>query len=229
MSTKLEIDSADKGSLARAAHTNIREDILSGKLAPDCRLRMPMLREKYKIGASPLREALSQLTSERLVVASDRRGFAVAPISLSEFRDLTNVRKSLEKEALSLSVAKGGDRWEADVIAAFHHLNRVQERFDPLDLESVLNWETRNREFHEALVSACGSPWLMRMRSMIFICTERYRRICLSIKSISRDVKIEHQQIMEAAIERDTSSLHVLISEHLEATYRKVEESGKLD
>lgn len=228
LATSVPLETAEDSSLSQAALKMLREDILTGELPPETRLRMQMLRERYEIGASPLREALSQLVSENLVVSLERRGFVVAPVSLFDFRDLTNIRKLLEKEALSLAMAKGGDQWEADVIAAFHQLNRVQERFDPSDAESIQNWERMNREFHEALVSACGSPWLLRMRRTIYFCAERYRRLCLSITSIPRNVRQEHQGIMEAALNRDVSTVHVLISEHLETTYRKVAESGKI-
>ncbi len=219
----------DSSSLTQAALDAIREDILSGELTPNTRLRMQMLRERYDIGASPLREALSRLVSDNLVLSLQRRGFVVAPVSLSDFRDLTNLRKLLEKEALSQALARGDDRWEAAIVAAFHQLNRVQERFDPNDRNSVVAWEDMNREFHDALVSACKSAWLLRTRNTAYICSERYRRLCLSITSISRDVKAEHKQLLEAAMDRDVSTIHVLISEHLEATFRKVEESGKLD
>ena len=218
----------DSLPLTNAAIEALREDILSGELTPDTRLRMSMLRERYDIGASPLREALSRLVADNLVVSRKRRGFVVAPVSLADFRDLTNLRKLLEKEALSLSLTNGDDEWEARLVAAFHQLNRVQDRFDSSNRETVMAWEVQNQAFHDALVSACDSTWLLRTRTTAYVCSERYRRLCLSITSISRDVKQEHQQLLDMALARDIDAIKFLISSHLEATFQKVRESGKL-
>src|SRR5262245_5521788 len=79
--------------LTQVAWQRIRDDIICGKLRPNARLRIGKLRELYGIGASPLREALSRLVPDGFVNSLDRRGFVVAPISLSEFRELTDVRK----------------------------------------------------------------------------------------------------------------------------------------
>lgn len=232
--SKQDADAPDQGAdedaslRVHAAWEAIRDDILSGNLAPSTRLRISMLNKKYSIGASPLREALSRLVSENLVVAVDRRGFMVTPMSVSDFRDLTNMRKLLEKEALRLSFQHGGERWEADLVAAFYRMGRVQERLDAGDPSTLAEWEILNREYHDKLVSACGSEWLMRTRENVYVCAERYRRICLSIRNVPRDVTKEHKQILDAAIDRDVPKVHKLIDEHLERTFQKVAESGKL-
>ncbi|MGE0503418.1 MAG: FCD domain-containing protein [Rhizobiaceae bacterium] len=222
-------DPNEAALLSDAALGALREDILSGELPPNTRLRMAMLHKRYNIGASPLREALSRLVADNLVVALQRRGFAVAPVSLDDFRDLTNLRKLLEKEALVLSLQNGDDKWEAGVVAAYHQLNRVQGRLEPNNPEGFNEWEALNQAFHDALVAACGSVWLLRARNTAYICSERYRRICLSIKSISRDVRAEHEELLNAALARDVEAIKWLISKHLEATYQKVLESGRLD
>jgi len=224
-----ETDEADAAPLSEAALDALREDILSGELPPNTRLRMSMLRKRYDIGASPLREALSRLVADNLVVSLQRRGFVVAPVSLQDFRDLTNLRKLLEKEALVLSLQNGDDKWEAGIVAAYHQLNRAQDRLDPADPQGFNEWESLNQAFHDALVAACGSAWLLRARNTAYICSERYRRICLSIKSISRDVKAEHEELLNAALARDAEAIKWLISKHLEATYQKVLESGRLE
>lgn len=214
--------------LVDVAWRKLHDDIVSGRLAPDTRLRVAKLREIYGIGASPLREALSRLAADGFVQSIERRGFKVAPVSLAEFRDLTNVRKQLEREALRQSLEHGGDEWEARVIATFHRLERAQKRLTADDVATLKHWEEVNREFHETLVSACESPWTLQLRSMIYSFAERYRRICQTVTTVSRDVHHEHKLIKDAALNRDFVKLNSLIDEHLEATYRKVVASRKI-
>jgi GntR family carbon starvation induced transcriptional regulator len=222
-------DDASAGvSLSQIAWEALRTDIISGKLPPNMRLRIAGLRSVYGIGASPLREALSRLVADGFVISVDRRGFMVAPISLKEFRDLTDLRKLLEKEALKLSISGGDDAWEAGVIGACHSLSKAQARLSSRDAGSFEEWERRNREFHETLVAACPSAWILRFRSSAYDYAERYRRLCLSLTAASRDVQKEHYQLRDAAIARDVACACRLIDDHLERTFRKVEASKKL-
>lgn len=214
--------------LSQLAWQKLRAEIISGSLPPGSRLRIGMLREAYGIGASPLREALFRLVSDGFVIAQERRGFLVAPMSLAEFRDLTNMRKLLEKEALRSSLANGDDSWEANILAAFHRLSKAHKRLAAKEAGAIEEWELLNEAFHDALVGACDSPYTLRFRSSVYAYTQRYRRICLSITSVSRDALAEHQHLCELALARDIKKVLVLIDGHLEATYEKVAKSGTL-
>ncbi len=219
---------AGNGDLAGIAWQRIRADIIAGKLAPNTRLRIALLRTAYGIGATPLREALSRLVSERLVVSMDRRGFAVAPISLKELRDLTDLRKLLEKEALRQSLKNGDEQWEADVVSAVYKLGRLHERIQGGDLSAIDGWELLNQEFHEALVSACDAPCLLHFRRTVYLYLQRYRQICLSLTSPTRNVHNEHVAMQKAAIARNYELLCELTDEHLERTYQRIAENGSL-
>jgi DNA-binding GntR family transcriptional regulator len=221
-------DDEQETLLVDVAFRRLLDDIVSGRLAPNTRLRVSKLREIYGIGASPLREALSRLAADGFARSIERRGFVVAPVSLAELRDLTNVRKLLEREALKLSLENGDDEWESQVTAAFYRLGKGQERFDPADPETLKHWEEVNREFHETLVSACTSQWTLQLRRTVYNFAERYRRICQTATAVSRDVHKEHKQMKDAALERDYEKLNALLDEHLERTYLKVVASGKI-
>jgi DNA-binding GntR family transcriptional regulator len=220
--------SETKGDLAGVAWEKLRADIIAGNLAPGTRLRIALLRAAYGIGATPLREALSRLVSERLVVSLDRRGFAVAPISLKELRELTDLRKLLEKEALQQALTNGDEKWEADIVAAVYRLRRLHAQIRAGDVSGIADWETLNQDFHEALVAACDSPWLLHFRRTVYLYMQRYRQICLSLTSPSRNVHKEHVALQDAAIARDYASVCVLIDTHLEKTYQRIAASGSL-
>lgn len=214
--------------LSHVAWQTLRNEIIVGALEPGSRLRIGMLREMYGIGASPLREALSRLVSEGFVVAQERRGFLVAPMSLAEFRDLTNMRKLLENTALESSLDHGDDAWEAEVLGAFHQLSKAHKRHAADPEAHADDWEAHNEAFHDALVSACTSPITLRFRGTVYAYTQRYRRVCLSIRSVDRNSLSEHQHLCDAALARDKARVCSIMDKHLEATYRKVAASGRL-
>jgi GntR family transcriptional regulator, carbon starvation induced regulator len=222
-----EEESTAATPLTQIAWQKIRDDIICGKLKPDARLRIGKLRDLYGIGASPLREALSRLVPDGFVVNLDRRGFMVAPISLSEFRELTDLRKLLDKEAAKLSLMHGDDEWESQVVAALHRISKVQSTSAGKMSQAMREWETLNEAFQESLVSGCSSLWLRNFRRTAYFYAKRYLRVCLSAVAI-RDLHKDHRAMADAAIARDFGALGGMIDDQLERTYRKIEASGKL-
>jgi GntR family carbon starvation induced transcriptional regulator len=214
------------GDLASHAWSRIRSDIVTGRLAPGTRLRIAQLRTAYGLGATPLREALSRLVSERLVISMERRGFAVAPVNLKELRDLTDLRKLLEKEALRQSLAKGDDAWETRVVAAGYHLEKMHEKMRAGEEVDPARWEVLNDEFHEALTSACDSDFLLDYRRQVYLHQKRYRLVCASLSSSTRDVHEEHMMMQKAALGRNADLLCALTDIHLDGTYKRLAAEG---
>jgi GntR family transcriptional regulator, carbon starvation induced regulator len=214
-------------SFTQIALRKLQNDIICGKLKPGARLRLVKLKSLYGIGASPLREALSRLVPTGFVVSLERRGFVVAPITLRDFRELTDVRKLIEKEAIRLSLADGDDAWEGRVVAVLHRLSKLNSMTASKMSQAQKEWEDVNEEFQEALVSGCSSLWLLNFRRSAYFYAKRYLRVCLSAAEI-RDLQKDQRAMADAAIGRDVTKLQSLIETSLERAYRKVAASGKV-
>ena len=104
----------------------MREDILCCALKPDQRLRFGELRQRYGTSVGTLREALSHLVSEGLARTEAGRGFAVAPISLADFLDLSELRVWLETRTLADAIRHGTDAWEAEIVSSYFLLNKAR-------------------------------------------------------------------------------------------------------
>ena len=209
-------------TLADVAYHALREQILDGRLPAGEKLRVEHLRESIGVGATPLREALSRLSAEKLVNAIGQRGFRVAPMSLAELEDVTDNRVQLECRAVELSVQRGDLAWEAAVVAAHHTVARGDKILRSKGID-VGTWQTHNAAFHDALVSACGSPWLLELRSVIFDQHSRYRALSIAVgqkqpTSSSRNLAAEHEAIVEAALARKARRTATLVGEHIRAT-----------
>lgn len=208
----------DARTLVEFAYEALRQDILSGALPPGEKLRVEALKEHYQVGSSTLREALTLLVADALVTAEGQRGFRVTPISIDDIRDITNMRKMMETQALRDAIASGDDNWEATLVAAWHRLSKVEERIydDPQGLSG--EWEDRNRGFHEALIGASRSRWLRHFRDILYHQSERYRRIALAGRAVPRNVHDEHRAIFEATMARDADAACHHTAEHIDRT-----------
>jgi len=208
-------------TLVESAYRNLRRDIIEGRLQPGEKLRVEHLKDNYGVGAGTLREALSLLISDALVVSQGQRGFRVSPVSIEDLEDITRTRVMLECEALRQSIAIGDDAWEGELIAAFHRLTKAEEKLGEPDARE--EWEERNRVFHEVLISACPSRWIKHFLSILYHQAERYRRLSLALRPIPRDVHAEHQELLDATLARDAERATAAMSEHILMTFRSVQ------
>lgn len=223
------MDSARQKGETRAGDVlqRLREDILKCDLQPGAKLRFEALRDRYEVSFSTLREALSRLTAEQLVVSEGQRGFIVAPVSVADLLDLTDGRVLIEREALRLAMAKGDDSWEAGILASYYRMDRLQTRLGEhyyFDAE----WARLHGEFHRSLVSACGSPILLEMRQKLFERAHRYRHMSSKYRTQWRPKDIEHKTIMDATLDCAPEALD-LIERHIrETTENVIEFAGHL-
>ncbi|HUJ87673.1 MAG TPA: GntR family transcriptional regulator [Burkholderiales bacterium] len=205
-------------TLAEAVYRQMRQDILSGKLKPGAKLRFSELKANYAAGMSTLRESLSRLTADRLVIAEGQRGFRVAPISRSELFDITALRTEVESTALEASIDAGNDEWESNVVASLHRLSKLEER--GAEGPALLSEEGArlHRVFHMSLLGACPSVWRLRVVEVLYDQSERYRRLQSSYLPDIRNSPREHREIMEATIGRQKKRAVKLLRAHIEKT-----------
>lgn len=209
--------SGPRQNLAISAYRQLKHDIIRGCYAPGQKLLMTHLKEHYGASTGPLREALSQLVADRLVVAISQRGYRVAPMSLAELNDIYDARAQLEGLILRLAIERGNDDWEAMVLATAHLLAKVTDINTPDDLLEI--WDQRHKAFHTAIASGCNSPHLLQMRNTLFDQVERYRHLWLQETVMSPQAlelkRQEHSALVDVILARDTAQADTLMRDHL--------------
>jgi GntR family transcriptional regulator, carbon starvation induced regulator len=211
-------------TLSADVYDRLRRDLLEGVLRPGQRLRFEELRELYDVGLSPLREALTRLAGEELVILEEHKGFRVAPISRVDLLDIAFMRKEIECMGVRLAIQNGDDRWEANVVRSIHELRirstlTAEGRLDPL-------WESRHRAFHCSLVEGCGSVRLLQIHNLLLDHADRYLKLSRYYAMTPRDRLREHVEIADAVVARDADLACALIKRHLERTVDTLLSSG---
>jgi GntR family transcriptional regulator, carbon starvation induced regulator len=212
-------------TLATDVLHRLREDIVSCVLKPGDRLRFETLREIYGVSFSTLREALSRLASETLVVAEGQRGFIVAPISREDLLDLTDARVLIESETLRRSMERGGSEWKERILSAFHRLDRVEAQLQDQH-RITAEWDQAHFTFHEALVSASASATLSEMRRSLFERARRYRRLSALVRKAPRAKRAEHRAMMEAVLSGDVEEAQGLVERHIREIAQNILANG---
>lgn len=212
-------DIAGQDAASFEVYRQLRSDIVNCILKPDERLRFDVLRSRYAAGIGTLREALSHLVSDGLVRTEAGRGFRVASVSVQDLMDITEWRVEFEVRAISQSIQRGDDPWEAEVVTSFHMFSLVEVPARDAPVELLTAWGERHRRFHDSLVSACGSPWLLHFRSVLFEQARRYQVLSMmdSEPRLPRKDE-EHRNLMKAAIERNVERAAQLAEQHIRKT-----------
>mgnify|MGYP000076534640 FL=1 len=194
---------------------SLTNDILQGNYMPREKLHIRTLKERYNVGTSPLREALSQLIAKDLVISENQRGFYVSDISIDDLTDIYQARAKIESLCIEMAFQKGDDHWEANALAASHRLNKYSES-EHIDMEE---WQNRHSAFHKSLVAGCMSPRLLQIRHSLYEKSTRYRNLWLK-ENISNTETLginqkEHTELLNLALSRDTAGATRLIEDHI--------------
>ncbi len=184
-------------SLTSQTYQRIHGMIIQGDLAPGLKLKIEDLRKTLGTGASPVREALSLLTSDQLVERIDQRGFIVSHVSVEAFQELLKTRCWVEELALRESIVEATPEWEEQLILLHHRLKRAPRGVAGADFD----WETQHKKFHMALLSACGSELLLKFCDQLYDQNIRYRNISRPVTASKRNIADEHESILNHVLD----------------------------
>lgn len=213
-----------KGASAlHRVYEQLRADLIAGQFAPGEKLRIEDVCDRYHIGPSPVREAMSRLAESGLIVALPQRGYRVAEVSTAEYADLVEMRLKLEPDALYRSIKSADIDWEARVAGAYQRLASAQRMMKTGSAEAYRNWAQEDRGFHTALISNCGSPWLLNFCRVIHEQTARYHRSrILEGIAPARKTEDEHSDLMRAALDRNAQLATDLLLVHIRSVSDRI-------
>lgn len=198
-------------------YQTLKKRLISNGFQHGSKLRAEVLREEFTCSASTVREVLFRLSTVGLVHFQEQRGFRVPDRSAQKLIELTHLRVLLEGEGTVLSIRNGGVAWEARLTAAHHQLSHIETRIhaqdDPTGLIDI--WFNAENEFHETLISACGSETLKQTHSRIYAQFRQQLMVAdRRFNFISENIQ-HHAEILSAALSGDEAMTRQKIHDHL--------------
>ena len=197
---------------------DLRLRLVSGEFDYGTKLRAEVLRTRYGCAASTIREALLRLSAVGLVEFQEQRGFRMPDYSVERQHDITQTRILLETQGAVRSMARQSVDWEARLAAAHHKLSHIESRMQMMGMEGDLPalWMAAELEFHQTLISACGSDMLIALHLQVYHC---YRQINVMADKALNDLAaniVEHKNIVDAAISGDPDLMQSRIHAHFQ-------------
>ncbi|MBX6374386.1 MAG: GntR family transcriptional regulator [Acetobacteraceae bacterium] len=197
----------DYASASDFAYAALRRAIMEGRLRPGQRMREQELSEMLQVSRTPIREALSRLQSDGLVVFTPRVGLTVATLDDAAVVELYETRAVLEGAAAQLAARYANPR----DIATLHALLRAQEEVPP-DPAALFR---HNRAFHEALYSAAHNRFLLKSLQALHDAMSLLGPTTLAAPGRREQAHAEHCRIVEAIERRDAAAAEAEARQHV--------------
>lgn len=144
------------------AYEEIRKRLLRGEYAPGVRLSESELSEVCGVSRTPVREALRRLALEYFVKIEPNRGAFVIDWSREDIADMFEMRSMLEGLAARKAAAKATDKHISQMTDIIIKIDTLAQISGP---EVIASFLALNREFHDVVFSASGSPRLTEIIS----------------------------------------------------------------
>jgi DNA-binding GntR family transcriptional regulator len=141
-------------------------------------------------------------------------------VSDVDLQDITSMRLLIDLPTLEQSMKNGDDDWEAQVIASFHVLEKLESRLPEGPVVLNAEWSALHRAFHAAMISACTSERMLLTSSSLFDQAERYRHISARYRTVIKRKSEEHKVLMRAVLKRDIATAQELHQEHVLSTQK---------
>jgi len=210
-------------NLVDRVYRSLREGIVDGTYRPDSPLRLQALATQNGVSLIPVREALRLLERERLVIATPNKGARVAPISLVSLRDLYQVRKLIESQAMSLA----GPRLHSSALSELYSLvMTMAEHFANSDKVGYLRL---HREFHFGIYGKSESEWLIHLIETLWGHADRYLYLAVHYERSAEDVCEEHLNILNKISCGDFEGACAALEEDLDHTVMRVDSALSID
>lgn len=199
-------------TLSRKIANTLSEEILKGDLMPGDRLDEQSLADRFQVSRSPIRDALRELASTRLIEQRPRRGFAVATIDTTTLRNLYETLSELEGLCARYCALRA-DTVERENIRALHA--RGQEAIERHDMTA---YAEANRALHQAIYDSCHNDALrditleVRNRLSMF-----HAQFLFSEERVAKS-QDEHTQVVESILANDGEGASEAMKKHVAKT-----------
>lgn len=202
--------------LSEQVATRLRNDILTGAIAPGAPIVVRDLAERLDISHIPIREALRALEAESLVIARPGQSAITTGVNLDDLRDLYRIRRVLEADVLRLGFEHYDEAFLVGARALYDELLRLTP--GPSDSD----WWNAHRQYHWRFLEPGLTPWSTRLLQLLWQTAERYQRLYILVFASAEEANVEHREILAQAGGTDVDSLIDTWLQHLARTEESI-------
>ncbi|MFF2504108.1 GntR family transcriptional regulator [Streptomyces sp. NPDC058067] len=190
----------------------LRDEILSGRLEPGQEFTVKEIAEQYGVSATPVREALVDLSGQGLLDSAQHRGFRVHEYSLADYRGMIEAR-SLVTDGIFRGLVANADVHHATPAALAGVRRRGEEAARAAsagDLNVLIGYDLR---FWRELSALFGNPYLsdffhrLRVQSWMYAVSHLRR-----VDDLRGHLWAGHCLLVDALADRDARAAQDIVT-----------------
>ncbi|NED94398.1 GntR family transcriptional regulator [Phytoactinopolyspora alkaliphila] len=200
---------AKRTSLREQVADALRAAVVSGEMKPGQVYSAPALAARFGVSATPVREAMLDLSKQGLIETVPNKGFQVTSISDADLDQITEIRLLLEPPAASIAARRATD---ADVVRLRPLAQEIVESAARGDLISYVE---ADRAFHGQLLTIGGNRQLVDIVSELRSRTRLYGLSGLAERGLLDTTAREHLTMCDHLGRNDADALRTLMHTHI--------------
>jgi DNA-binding GntR family transcriptional regulator len=207
---------APRGLLADRAYAELRDRIVTLRIAPGEPIDEDLLGRELEMGRTPVREAIKRLALENLVTVFPRRGTFASEINITDLAHISDVRTQLEGHAAYRAAERLTDPQRAELAELLAELE-ASEGSD--DVAALMGLDAR---VHRFIYSAAGNPFLEETLGRYFNLSLRIWHLVLDRLPHLFTRVHEHDDVLRAIAEGNSERAREIVVEHVATFEREI-------
>lgn len=204
-----------RGSIVQHIEATLMADIAAGVLQPGERLDEVKLTERFGVSRTPVREALSRLTAQSILVSGTRRGARVAEYSREQLAQMFEAMQEIEAACARIASQRLTLLNRAEIVAAQAACVAAAEAGDRVAYLKA------NETFHQAIYAATGNAFMAKMASDFRRRTGPFRAIRFKTKADLIASAQGHQELINGIFSEDSRVAADGMHAHMTASFVK--------
>jgi DNA-binding GntR family transcriptional regulator len=202
--------------ISERAYEQLRDRIVTLRLAPGTVLREDELMRELAIGRTPLREAVKRLALENLVAVQPRIGTYVTSVDAADIVHISEVRAELEAQAAELAARRMDDALRSRGEAL---LEQVQSLDRSADADALM---ALDEAIHRLAWEASRNPYLIETLERYFVLSLRVWYVVLDRVPGLGSAVFDHAKLLEAILDHDPARARALMHGHVVEFEREI-------
>jgi len=206
-----------KPTNAEKAYTQIKGKIITAEMPPGSVINEAQLMQEFKLGRTPIREAIKQLQSENLVMVTPRKGMYVADIAVTDLLQIFEVRIELESIATKLAAKRITE-------SELSELKKLAKAYKKADLSNKERLIKLDGEFHSSIANATHNKFLIKEIEQYYNLSLRIWYIALNYAK-PEDIDVDaHIEILEAIQAKDAEKAGLRMRKHVQNFHKTIKQ-----
>ncbi|HEX7556782.1 MAG TPA: GntR family transcriptional regulator [Leptolinea sp.] len=207
--------------LSSQAYQLIKDDIVTCSLGPGQFIAQLELTEKYRVGLTPVREALRQLAQEGFVQPVPRMGYIVSQITPKDVQEIYEMRIILETSSVRMAATHGTEIEFRSLLEAADFTYTYQ------DHPSYSRFLGQNKGFHQRIAVLSRNARLVQQISRTMDELTRVFHLGLDLRDSADEMRNDHVALANSLLQRDANLAERLIRSEILISRERVMEAIK--